>query len=1427
MTDCTNHKQNRVTLLSKNLFRAAIIFFIAIGYSAKAVVTNYTFTSTAGTYTPITGNILYAGGWDDGASTLLNIPFSFTYNGTAFTTLSVEANGFITLGAIPSGTIYCGLQTAPPNSIAGYGTDLVSASGTSTVEYTISGVTPNRQFVVQWKDVDHYANNNLNHWIFQVILNETTNAIQVVWGTSTDATTMGANSCFDAATESGNCGLLGNSPADFNMRKITNGVNTWTTSVLATNLSDVCNMSSSNFPAWGLTYTWTPPIPAPMVFDSTTTVFLNNLAGVAKGSVNKQILQIPVVTSGNLSAFDVTSIDLTTSGCTDASADIANAKVYFTGLNPTFSTSTQFGSTAVAPNGAYTVSGSATLSEGTNYFWIAYDISTTAVLGDTLSGCCTQITGTGTMGAQVPLVTCPAGVQTIISIGYWTPLATLAPDQNGGGMLLLSDGTVIVKSFAGGPDAIGSIYDRLTPDIHGSYVNGTWSQIAPMNNSRLYYSSQVLKDGRVYVAGGEYGTGGSSGETYNPLTNVWTNAPSTGQTISDANSEILEDGRVLQAMVNTSGPTLVKIYDPVTNTYANAPSTLGSHNESAWIKLPDNSILMVDIGSTISERYIPSLNQWLVDGTVPVDLYDPFGFETGGALLLPDGRAFFLGALGHTAYYTPSGTVSPGTWAAGPDIPGANGTPDAPMAMMVNGKILCAAAPAPTSFGTIFIPPTVFYEFDYISNTFTLIDAPDGTPSLNIACYQASMLNLPDGTILYASQQDSSIGLNYYVYTPSGTPLAAGKPTIANIVQNDCNSFSIYGTLFNGISEGACYGDDWQMETNYPIIRLSSGGNIYYARSFNWNSTGVMRGNLADSAEFTLPAGLPAGSYYLVVVANGIASDSVLFTPQVPMLSSTLTPPPVCSGTLFNYTPTSASPGATFTWTRAAVAGISNAAITIPQVMDPNEVLINTTSSPINVIYAYIISEGNCSSNQNVTVIVNPTISTVTGDTAICTGDSTTLTAVGGTGYLWSNSATIASITVNPTTTTTYYVTITDLNGCAGGLDSISITVNPLPIVNFSGLPATVCATDGDFPLTGNPSGGTYSGFGMTGNIFNPAGLSGNDTIFYTYTNSFGCSKTRKHIVNVLPMPIPFMNVTPDTAICIGSTALLDAGVYDSYLWSDASTTSSILVTTAGTYTVTVTNLNGCSATISQQIVVNPLPVPVITGSGPLTFCQGDSVVLNAGSFASYNWSTGATTGNIIAYNTGIYTVTVTDNNTCVGSDTVSVIVNPLPVVSFTGLPDTVCTYNGNFNLTGSPSGGTFSGAGVTGNVFNPATVSMGNHIISYSYTDGLGCENSSNHTVYVSLCTGIIETGINYHNLSVFPNPAKDKIKITFTFKESGKYLIKLDDMLGKTVLETEGKALVGENSRELNLNGIAKGVYTILLSNGLDMSKVKIVIE
>src|ERR1019366_9541613 len=197
---------------------------------------------------------------------------------------------------------------------------------------------------------------------------------------------------------------------------------------------------------------------------------------------------------------------------------------------------------------------------------------------------------------------------------------------------------------------------------------------------------------------------------------------------------------------------------PVANALSLGPTILHgkSEDEASLVKLPDDSILTVDFQTSNSERYIPALNQWINDTNVPDYLYDAYGSEIGAGFLLPDGNAFFIGASPLTAIYTPSGNTNAGSWTDGPSIPGNLGAPDAPAAMMVNGKILCALSPTP--FGSnppatnVFTVPTSFYEYDYSVGTtgaFTQIHAPGGGFTLPFATFVQRMLDLPDGTVLF------------------------------------------------------------------------------------------------------------------------------------------------------------------------------------------------------------------------------------------------------------------------------------------------------------------------------------------------------------------------------------------------------------------------------------------------------------------------------------------------------------------------------------------------------------------------------------------------------------------------------------------------------------------------------------------------------
>ncbi len=423
-------------------------------------------------------------------------------------------------------------------------------------------------------------------------------------------------------------------------------------------------------------------------------------------------------------------------------------------------------------------------------------------------------------------------------------------------MLLLTDGTVMCQQSS------GTNWYRLTPDATGGYANGTWTALAPMQDSRLYFVSQVLRDGRVLVTGGEFGSGtNGSSEVYQPLNNTWTLTPDIGVIVSDGASEVLPNGNVMVQPVNDFNGT--RIYDIVSNTWSIGPTLLNGQNESSWVKLPDDSILTIDSRSTTTERFIPSLNQWIADSDVPVNLFNA-GSEMGAGFLLPNGKVFFIGAAPLTAIYTPTGTTNAGSWVAGPVIPNNLGANDAPAAMMVNGKILCALGSSTNQTSS-----SVFYEYDYLANALTLVtNNPFGGNNYYAPTYTETMLDLPDGTVLF-----SSYNSQLFIYTPDGTPLTNGKPVIKSVTKNPDGSYHVTGTLFNGISEGASYGDDWQMNSDYPIARITnSAGNVQYCRTFNWSSTSVMTGTNILATEMTLPPGLTNGTYPLVISANGISS---------------------------------------------------------------------------------------------------------------------------------------------------------------------------------------------------------------------------------------------------------------------------------------------------------------------------------------------------------------------------------------------------------------------------------------------------------------------------------------------------------------------------------------------------------------------------
>jgi hypothetical protein len=468
---------------------------------------------------------------------------------------------------------------------------------------------------------------------------------------------------------------------------------------------------------------------------------------------------------------------------------------------------------------------------------------------------------------------------------------------------LLTDGTVIFN------DSATQFWWKLTPDSAGNYADGTWTQIATLpvidgvQYAPLYFASAVLPDGRYIIMGGEYQAGVPTwtnlGAIYDPVADAWTavNAPtgwgySDGDgVIGDSESVVLADGTwMLAGCCNYPDQEALLDASTLTWTFTGAPNAAGAYqDEQGYELLPNGNVLTIDIwtnypngGATNAEQYVPSSGVWVSAGNTPVSLVDPAtcgNWEIGPAVVRPNGTVVAFGGntgckgvtkADPTAIYNSTA----GTWSAGRDVPLVCGTSgkvacdlaDAPGAMLPNGNVLFAAS---SGYGN---SPTHFFEFTS-TNAIDQVADPVENASTSGAYYY-NFLVLPNGQILMTDFTNTA-----EVYTPVGSPKAAWAPTITSppkvVARN--GTYTLTGTQFNGLTQGAYYGDDEQGATNYPIVRLTNKatGNVVYARTVNPNTMSIAPGT-ASSVTVTIPATAQTGTTELAVIANGIASKSVV-----------------------------------------------------------------------------------------------------------------------------------------------------------------------------------------------------------------------------------------------------------------------------------------------------------------------------------------------------------------------------------------------------------------------------------------------------------------------------------------------------------------------------------------------------------------------
>ncbi len=390
--------------------------------------------------------------------------------------------------------------------------------------------------------------------------------------------------------------------------------------------------------------------------------------------------------------------------------------------------------------------------------------------------------------------------------------------------------------------------------------------------------------------------------------------------------------------------------------------------------------------------------------------------------------------------------------------------------------------------------------------------------------------------------------------------------------------------------------------------------------------------------------------------ASGCTDTSALTITIISLSASISGNTNICAGTSTTLT---ASGGSAYSWSIGSTDGY---------------VVVSPTNS---TTYSVIATSGTCADTASITVNMGSITASISGNTSICPGSSTTLSATGGTNYSWTNGSTASSINISPTSTTTYSV-IASSGTCA---DTASITVNIGSITASISGNTSICSGNS---TTLSASGGTSYSW-TTGALTSSIIVSPTTTTNYSVVATTGaCSDAAGITVSINPSPT--VSISGNTNLCAGDNTTLTASGGTTYSWSNGTTSNTIALSPSSTtnYTVVAANATGCTA--SSPVTVTVLPPPVASATSA-TICSGQIASLTAFGGTNYSWSNGATASSITVSTAGTYSVVVSAGS-CSDATSSSLVVNPNPTAAV--LSNTTISVGQSATLTAS-GGGTYN----------------------------------------------------------------------------------------------------------------------------------------
>ncbi len=421
----------------------------------------------------------------------------------------------------------------------------------------------------------------------------------------------------------------------------------------------------------------------------------------------------------------------------------------------------------------------------------------------------------------------------------------------------------------------------------------------------------------------------------------------------------------------------------------------------------------------------------------------------------------------------------------------------------------------------------------------------------------------------------------------------------------------------------------------------------------------------------------------------------------------------------------------------------------------------------------------------------------------------------------------------------------TVVNGTCGGSDDVIITVNPNPTPTIVGNP-TFCFNGSDLLTTQS-----YLSYAWSANALNSTSqnvtVNTAGTYIVTVTDNNHCSATAtKTITRNAPIST---TITSPGVFCQGTQSTLGvSSTFSQYHWSNSQNNPTIIISTNGTYSVTVTTTEGCTGTASRTVTFLATPIGTIVAGSILNYCNSDSVSLYVTqNFSSYIWNNGDHARFTYITVPGTYTVTYTSSNGCTASTSITKTRLCEEATNFltTGITKTTAVANW------TPPSCSSNGYWLTLNQLTPSWSQVLNVFIQpnthftfsslipgtqYEWllgtvchidleTHTFGADNRHNFTTLNARETG--ENGLLQSNFNVFPNPANNNVNVTFSTDKSEPFTIRMMDVTGRVVLDFNSISVEGDNQYELDLSSIAKGIYIVSLSKADGVLQTKLVVQ